>query len=130
MTAPGIGAGPVPIVGFATGVVSPRDPATGLATGKRQHKPVVVRRAIDGLDATVLTKAAQNATLGTITIEVQRPEGSVHTYTYTNTRAVAVEDAGAAGAGVSTQELQFVYEKVDISIGGVLASDDWSAPVA
>lgn len=130
MTASGLGAGPVPIIGFATGVVSPRDPASGLPTGKRQHKPVVVRRAIDGLDAAVLTKAAQNATLGTITIERQRPDGSVATYTYTNARAVSVEDAGAAGAGVSTQELQFVYEKVDIKIGGVLASDDWETPVA
>ena len=28
-------------------IVSPRDPATGLPTGKRQHKPLTIRMEVD-----------------------------------------------------------------------------------
>jgi len=32
---------------FSQEVVSPRDPASGLATGKRQHKPLLIVKEID-----------------------------------------------------------------------------------
>jgi type VI secretion system secreted protein Hcp len=131
MTAPSIGANPVPITGFATGVISPRDASTGLATGKRQHKPVVVTRAADGYDPTVLQKVSSGAVLGTITIELQRPNASgvmetYATYTYTNTFGTSVEDSGAAGS-VSTQELKFSYQQVDIAVGKQTATDSLAA---
>jgi type VI secretion system secreted protein Hcp len=130
MTAPSIGVSPVPIVGFATGVISPRDASTGLATGKRQHKPVRVTRAADGYDPTVLQKVSSAAVLGTITIELQRPNASgvmetYATYTYTNTVGTSVEDSGAAG-GVPTQELNFSYQQVDIKVGTQTATDSLS----
>ncbi len=140
MTVPSISSKPVPIVGFATGVSSPRDPASGQASGKRQHKPVVVRRAIDALTAEVLTKAAQNGQLGSITIELRRlnPQtGVVETYgkyTYSNAVPVAVEDSGAsvaaASGGFATQELQFTYSKVEVEVEKTLGTDDWTLPQA
>ena len=35
------------IYGFNHEVLSPRDAASGLPTGKRQHKPVVITKAVD-----------------------------------------------------------------------------------
>ena len=46
MSAPTLGAGKVSIQDFVTGVVSPTEAATGLASGKRQHKPVMVLRSL------------------------------------------------------------------------------------
>jgi type VI secretion system Hcp family effector len=134
VTAPSIGAGSMPIVDFATGVSSPRDPVSGQATGKRKHKPARFRRAIDGWGPAVLTKVGQVANLGTITVELQRPvDGSMKTYAtyvYTNAVASSVDDAGAAGQGFATQELEFSFQKVEVKIGGAVAMDDWEAPVA
>ncbi len=133
VTAPSIGVGSMPIVGFATGVTSPRDLGTGQATGKRQHKPAMFRRAVDGWGPALLTKVGQG-TLGTITVELQRPvDGTMKTYAtyvYTNAVAASVEDAGAAGAGFATQELQFSFQKVELKIGGAVAMDDWESPVS
>jgi type VI secretion system secreted protein Hcp len=129
MTAPSLSPNPIPIVGFATGVTSPRDATSGLATGKRQHKPVTVTRAIDGVDPAVLQKFASNAALGAITIELQRPDASgvmqtYATYAYTNPVGSSVEDAGAAGGGVATQELKFVYQQVEVTVGGQTGVDN------
>ena len=33
--------------GDAAGIVSPRDPASGLPTGKRQHNDIVITKPID-----------------------------------------------------------------------------------
>jgi type VI secretion system (T6SS) effector Hcp len=43
------GVGGVPGTGLMEeeGVVSPRDPASGLPTGKRMHKPFVITKEID-----------------------------------------------------------------------------------
>jgi type VI secretion system secreted protein Hcp len=37
----------IPIVDFDMAVVSPRDPQSGLPTGQRMHKPLVIRKEVD-----------------------------------------------------------------------------------
>jgi type VI protein secretion system component Hcp len=132
VTIAGVSAAPLPIVGFATGSSSPRDPATGAATGKRMHKPVTVTRAADGYDPSVLQKVLTNGALGTITVELQRPDPTgvmqtYATYVYSNAFGVEVEDSGAAGAGVVTQELKFNFDKIDVTVGGQTATDSLTA---
>src|SRR4051812_11755782 len=39
--------GSILVVATSHEIVSPRDPATGLATGRRQHKPFVITKPID-----------------------------------------------------------------------------------
>ncbi|MGZ8702107.1 MAG: type VI secretion system tube protein Hcp [Gaiellaceae bacterium] len=134
LTAPSIGAASMPIVGFAAGVSSPRDPASGLPTGKRQHKPATIRRAIDSWDPAVLTKVAQGSVIPSLTVELQRPDANgvmqtYATYTYTNAVPSSVEDSGAAGA-VATQELRFSFQKVELKMGGNTATDDSASAAA
>src|SRR5699024_4095641 len=38
---------PFAISSYSHEIVSPRDPASGLPTGKRQHKPLTIRKEID-----------------------------------------------------------------------------------
>jgi type VI secretion system secreted protein Hcp len=128
MTVSGIGPTPVPIVGFAAGALSPRDPASGLATGKRQHKPVTVSRAVDGYGPSVLQKVSTNGALGNVTIELQRPDEAgvmktYATYVYGNAFGSAVEDSAAAGAGPATQKLEFVFQNVNVTVGAQTATD-------
>lgn len=46
-----------------TGVTIPRDAASGLATGKRQHKPILMTRELVTLVATVETESQQDNAL-------------------------------------------------------------------
>src|SRR5580700_6980301 len=50
-------AGWIQIVSFNFGVQSPRDPQTGLATGKRQHEPIIVTKPADK-SSSILFQAA------------------------------------------------------------------------
>jgi type VI protein secretion system component Hcp len=73
-------------------------------------------------------------TLGAITIELQRQNAkgqleTYATYAYTNAFASSVEDSGAAGVS-PTQKLEFVYQKLQVTVGTATHMDDWETPVA
>jgi type VI secretion system Hcp family effector len=117
----------VPITGFTTGVKSPRDAASGLATGKRQHKPFTVTRPVDGLASTLLTGVQNNQALGTVRIDLQRPNSkgqlaTYATYTYGNAYMASVTDSGAAGS-TAQQRLEVVYQTIEVKVGGKVGSD-------
>ena len=135
MSASSLGAEKLPIQDFLTSVKSPTDASTGLPTGKRQHKPVMVLRPLNATWPTLWTKLENNQTLGEVTIELQRvnPKSGVletyATYTYEGVGVASVEDSGAAGVS-PTQKLEFVYQKVTVKVGTATEMDDWEAPVA
>jgi type VI secretion system secreted protein Hcp len=54
---------------FDYGLVSPRDPATGQASGKRQHKPVVITREWGTSMPQFLAAVATNEVLTKLTME-------------------------------------------------------------
>ena len=123
----------VPITGFATRLISPTDPATGQATGKRQHKPFAVTRYLDPLASNFLARVQANQGLGEVKVELQRsdPGGkpvTYATYTYSNAFASSVEDSGAAGSP-PTERLEAVFQTVEVKVGTNAAVDDWEAPV-
>jgi type VI protein secretion system component Hcp len=123
----------VPITAFETGVESPVDAATGLASGKRRHSTVTVVRPLDGIAHTVMANVKSNILLGQVKIELLGPIdgklGTYATYTYGNAAAAAVDDAGAAGRGAS-QRFEFTYGTIEVSAGGVVATDSWYTPVS
>jgi type VI secretion system secreted protein Hcp len=117
----------LPITGFTTGVSSPRDAASGLATGKRQHKPFTVTRPVDALAPSLFTGLQNNQALGSVKIELQRPNSkgvvaTYATYTYGNAHLSAVDDSGAAGS-TPEQRLELVYETIEVKVGGKIGSD-------
>lgn len=48
------------LLSYSQGMQSPRDVATGQASGKRQHKPVVVRKEVDGSSQEILRAVQTN----------------------------------------------------------------------
>lgn len=120
---------PVPIVGIVSEVVSPTDPATGQATGKRQHKPFVVRRAIDGHSESLLGSTVSNATLNEVKIELVQPGASTPyaTYTLKNASIGSYQHSGAGGSA-PIEEVSFVYQTIDLQHGTATATDNWGTP--
>ena len=62
----------MPVLGFTMGLASPRDAATGQATGKRQHQPVTIVKAWGAASPQGLTACATNEDLTEVTIEFTR----------------------------------------------------------
>jgi type VI secretion system secreted protein Hcp len=124
--------------------VSPRDPASGLPTGKRQHEPLVIRKTLDKSTPLLENVLSNNENLTEAHFKFYRTsiQGTEQHYF-----TIDLQNAGIAshnlyhpdsldtGAGTSTvetqEELSFTYQKITWTWvdGGITAEDDWESPV-
>ena len=132
----------IPIFGFSYGVTSPRDPASGLATGKRQHKPVTIYKEWGVCSVQIFAALVTNETLTPVIIREVRtgPDGKEATY-----MEIRLTNAAISGLQVDPQRLDdapvwtdheieqvsFTFEKIEIEnlLSKSSASDDWDARV-
>jgi type VI secretion system secreted protein Hcp len=124
--------------------VSPRDAASGLPTGKRQHEPLVIRKTLDKSTPLLENVLSHNENLTEAHFKFYRTGLSGQEQHYFT---IDLQDAGIAshnlyhpdsldaGAGSSTvetqEELSFTYQKITWTWvdGGITAEDDWESPV-
>ena len=127
---------------FNHAIVSPRDPASGLPTGKRQHQPLVILKEIDRSSPLLSKVLVTNENL--VAWELQFwdliPSGTekqTFTIRLTNTniasiRASMLDNEDPAGAKLPLrEEISFTYQKIEWiwTEGGITAQDDWVSPV-
>ena len=115
------------ISGYSHQVTSPRDAATGLATGKRQHKPLTITKEIDKSTPLLMKAIFTNQTLPVVQLSLNGSDGkAVATVRLTNAQ---ISDHLQQG---STETVSFTYQKITWTWvdGGVTAEDDWEAPVS
>jgi type VI secretion system secreted protein Hcp len=128
--------------------VSPRDAASGLPTGKRQHEPLVIRKSLDKSTPLLQNVLSNNETLTSAQFKFWRqtsgPTGTVEQQHFQidlqNANVASYNlyhpdslDTGAASTTVETQEeLTFTYQKITWTWldGGITAEDDWETPIA
>ena len=116
-------------------LTSPRDPATGLATGKRQHKPVRITHMLDAASPQLLQAESTNEVLKTVVIEFVRPsikgESSVY-YRVTLTNASISDVTQTANDTAQTEQVSFTFQKIEQeSIEGKTSwTDDWSTAIS
>lgn len=116
-------------------VVSPRDAASGLPTGKRQHKPFVITKAIDKATPLLYQACATNENLLNVTLYFYRQTilGAEENYF-----TIRLENAHIASMQTymppdpydrPTEQVAFVYEKIiwTHEIAGLESSDTWMA---
>ncbi len=131
------------LLAYSHEIVSPRDPASGLPTGKRQHQPFRVVKLINRSSPLLLQVLATNERLTTVTIDLwvmsqAGKESLMLSYTLTNARLVSVRPWMPNKSDASTatyppaEELAFTYQKIAVTFhdGGVTAEDDWVAPAS
>ena len=68
-TSGGCPANKIEALSFSYGVISPRDPATGMATGKRQHKPVRIKKEWSPSSRQIFQALVNNELLKEITMD-------------------------------------------------------------
>jgi type VI secretion system secreted protein Hcp len=123
----------IEITAFSAGVQSPRDAATGQASGKRQHKPIVITKEIDKASPQLLQAVTTNEVLKEVVIQSVRPEpkGKEQVYqTITLTNAVISKVKGFSGKNKNEEEqFQFTFQKIEVTNlqGTKTATDDWLA---
>jgi type VI secretion system secreted protein Hcp len=122
-------------------IISPRDPATGLPTGKRQHKPLTIRMEIDRSTPPLYSALVSNENLTTVEIKFYRPNGQGISQNYftiklTNASIASINLAhpdprDAILPYIEYLDVAFTYQKIEWTWidGGITAQDDWEAPV-
>jgi type VI secretion system secreted protein Hcp len=114
--------------GFTEGVVSPRDPASGLPTGKRIHKPLTITKKIDAASPLLYSACTSNENLTQVVINLYSPGGTTPAtkVTLTNASCSELEHDG------QTETVSFTFQKITWTYidGGITAEDDWLAPTA
>ena len=109
----------VAIIAVSHEIVSPRDAASGLPTGKRQHKPITIRMAWGATSPLFVQALVTNEVLTKVEIDFT---GGVFTLTNAN-----VADYQLHGSTVS---LSFTYQKIEWQAGSTVVEDDWETPVS
>ena len=114
-------------------VVSPRDPASGLPTGKRQHKPFTFTRAVDRATPQLYKAMVSGEVLSEVELVVfgasdKQAKTPIYTVklgnaTISEIRFLTPED------GPEVVEVSLTYQKITWTWidGGVTAEDDWDA---
>ena len=128
----------IPIHGFTHEIISPRDPASGLPTGKRQHKPFVITKELDKSTPLIFQALTRNEILPAVELRFLQTgttgrEVRYFTIELKNASIAGVQMQNQTGQAVETREhVSFVYEKIIWTYvdGGITAEDDWEAPVS
>ncbi len=132
----------IPILGFSYSVHSPRDPASGQATGKRQHEPVTVFKEWGVISPQLFEALVTNEVLTSVIIDEVRvsPKGKKENYMeirLTNASLVEIiiepeqfEDQ-PLWADKEIEQISFVFEKIEFEnkVSKAVAEDDWEQRV-
>jgi type VI secretion system secreted protein Hcp len=112
---------PIDVTAISHEIVSPRDPASGLPTGQRQHKPIVLTMGWGASTPRLLNSLVTNENLSTVSIALLSDGNQVATIKLTNANIAQYDQHG------DQVTFQFTYQKIEWTWldGGITASDDW-----
>lgn len=132
---------------FSHEVLSPRDPASGLPTGKRMHKPFVITKDVDKSSPALWNALVNNENITAWTLQCWMPivtptpgvgtEKQVYTISLVNANIAGISEVMPDNQDPSKlnlsirEQVTFTYQKITWTWtdGSITASDDWESPV-
>ena len=130
------------IIAFNHEIRSPRDAASGQATGKREHLPVTVTKELDKATPLYLNVLVNNENLTTWELRFWRPaatgvEEQYYTIELTNSTVSQVRTEMLNNKYPENMQhrerehVSFTYQKITWTWedGGITAQDDWETPI-
>jgi type VI secretion system secreted protein Hcp len=130
------------VIAVSHEIVSPRDAASGLPTGKRMHKPFVITKELDKSTPLLYNVLVNNENLTEWELQFWRPsatgaEQQHYTVKLTNANIASIHFKMANNKHpdlmrfAEYEEIAFTYQKIEWTWtdGGITADDDWQAPV-
>ena len=140
--------GKIAVIAVSHEIVSPRDPASGLPTGKRMHKPFVITKELDKSSPLLYNALVNNENISDWELQFWTPQLKAASGTGVEVQHYTVKLTNANLASLAFrmpnnkhpdlmkyaeyEEVAFTYQKINWTWvdGGISAEDDWEAPVA
>jgi type VI secretion system secreted protein Hcp len=126
------------VIGFSHEVHSPRDAASGLPTGKRQHKPIIVTKEIDKSTPLLLSALINNENITDMELRFWKPlrrgkKFQYYTIQLLNARIVNIQQEMLNNKYPENvlhnerEHVSFVYHKIvwTYEDGGLTSEDSW-----
>jgi type VI secretion system secreted protein Hcp len=139
--------GKIMVIAVSHEIVSPRDAASGLPTGKRQHKPFVITKELDKSSPLLYNALVNNENISVWELQFFAPQlqsaggagAEINNYTVKLTNAniadikcVMLNNKNPELTRYAVyEEVAFTYQKIEWTWvdGGITAEDDWEAAV-
>ena len=134
--------GKIMVIAVSHEIVSPRDAASGLPTGKRQHKPFVITKELDMSSPLLYNVLVNNENITEWQLQFWQPsatgaEKQHFTVKLTNANVASIAFRMANNKHpdlmkfAEYEEIAFTYEQIDWTWndGGITASDSWETPI-
>jgi type VI secretion system secreted protein Hcp len=136
------------VIAVSHEIVSPRDPASGLPTGKRMHKPFVITKELDKSSPLLYNVLCNNENIKTWELKFWTPQIKATSGAGSEVQHYTVKLTNANIANIhfrmlnnknpdlmkyaECEEVSFTYEKIEWTWndGGITADDSWEAPRA
>ncbi len=127
------------VIGFSHEVDSPRDTASALPTGKRQHKPLVITKEIDKSTPLLMSALINNENITDVELKFWQPSRSgkeiqYYTIRLLNARIINVQQEMLNNQYPENmrhkerEHISFVYQKIiwTYEDGGISTEDNWA----
>ena len=139
--------GTIAVIAVNHEIVSPRDPASGLPTGKRMHKPFIITKELDKATPLLQNVLVNHENVSEWELKFWTPQLKAATGTGTEVQHYTVKLTNANIASIQFrmlnnrnpelsryaefEEIAFTYQKIEWTWtdGGITATDDWESPV-
>ncbi len=123
----------IAVLTVSENIVSPRDPQTGLASGKRQHLPLKITKEVGAGSPQLQQALAKNEVLKEVVLQFARNNGGktqvYRTIRLVNAQVAAIQRRSGSGKNAAgREEIAFTYQKLEVtdSQGSKTAVDNWN----
>jgi type VI secretion system secreted protein Hcp len=135
------------VISVSHEIVSPRDPASGLPTGKRMHKPFIITKELDKASPLLYNALVNNENISEWELKHYTPQVKAQQGVGTEVNHYTVRLVNANIASINFrmpnnrnpdlmkyaeyEEISFTYQKIiwTWTEGGITAEDDWETPL-
>jgi type VI secretion system secreted protein Hcp len=135
--------GKIAVIAVSHDIISPRDAASGLPTGKRMHKPFVITKELDKSSPLLYNILVNNENITEWELQFWTPsatgaEKQHYAVKLTNANIASIDFRMANNKHpdlmkfAEYEQVSFTYQKIEWAWidGGITAQDDWEAPVS
>jgi type VI secretion system secreted protein Hcp len=120
----------IDVISYSEGIVSPRDAASGLPTGKRMHKPFTITKEVDAATPLLMQACATNEVLPAVQFVLHPPGASADVVSVTlhNAECGEIEDSTSEEGTHELETITFTFQKITVenAAAKTMFEDDWT----
>ena len=114
---------------YGYAISTSHDTGSGMATGKRQHSPIVIHKTINNSSPQFMQALIQNEVLKTVTIELRTTTKTYYTITLENAAISSIQHSAPEidQTPDALEEIELIFQKITFkSADGSTVTDQWT----